>query len=119
MRARILAALATLALVPAGVAYAHTPIKSVTPKRGTTQHSAVKSVRATFKAKMQTGIITITTSSGSTVPLSSSGLLSSNKAVIRAVPKSPLRSGSYKVSWRARAGDGHSEKGSWTFKVSL
>ena len=119
MRPRLLAALAALALVPTGVAYAHTPIKSMTPKRGSTQHSAVKSVRATFKAKMQTGTITITTSSGSTVALSSNGLSSSNKAVLRAVPKSPLRSGSYKDSWRARAGDGHSEKGSWTFKVSL
>ena len=104
MRLRALAATAAVLLVPTSVAYAHTPLKSV---------------RATFKAKMQTGIITITTSSGATVPLKSSGLLSSNKAVVRAVPKVALRSGTYNVSWRARAGDGHSEKGSWSFKVKL
>jgi methionine-rich copper-binding protein CopC len=119
MRLRALAATAAFLLVPTSVAAAHTPLKSVTPKKNSTQHRAVKEVRATFKAKMQTGIITITTSSGSTVALKSSGLISSNKAVIRAVPRTALGSGTYKVSWRARAGDGHSEKGSWTFKVRL
>jgi uncharacterized protein YcnI len=105
----------TVTAPPTAVA-AHTPLKSVSPRRNSTSRSAVKSVRATFKGKMQTGIISITRN-GATVPLKSSGLMSSNKAVIRAVPKKPLRSGTYKVSWRARAGDGHSEKGTWTFKV--
>ena len=118
MKLRALAVAATLLLVPTSVALAHTPLKSATPKKNSTQHKAVKEVRATFKAKMQTGIIEIT-KAGSTVTLKSSGLISSNKAVIRAVPSSPLGSGTYKVSWRARAGDGHSEKGSWTFKVKL
>jgi methionine-rich copper-binding protein CopC len=119
VKLRALAAAAAVLLVPTSVAFAHTPLKSVTPKKNSTQHKAVKEVRATFKAKMQTGIIAITTSSGSTVALKSSGLIPTNKAVVRAVPKSALGSGTYKVSWRARAGDGHSEKGSWTFKVKL
>ena len=119
MRLRALVATAAVLLVPATVAYAHTPLKSVTPKKGSTVHRSVKDVRATFKAKMQTGIIEIATASGHVIPLKSSGLMSSNKAVIRAVPKTPLGTGSYKVNWRARAGDGHSEKGSWSFKVSL
>jgi methionine-rich copper-binding protein CopC len=119
MKLRALAATAAVLLVPASVAFAHTPLKSVTPKKHSTQHRAVKEVRATFKAKMQTGIIAITTSSGSTVALKSSGLIATNRTVVRAVPKTPLGSGTYKVSWRARAGDGHSEKGSWTFKVKL
>ena len=104
-------------VAPAPVAAAaHTPLKSVSPKRNATRKS-VSDVRATFKAKMQTGIIELT-KGGQTVALKSSGLLSSNKAVIRAVPKSKLTAGSYKVSWRARAGDGHSEKGTWSFKIS-
>jgi methionine-rich copper-binding protein CopC len=119
VRLRALAAIAAVSLVPTSVASAHTPLKSVTPKKNSTQRAAVKEIRATFKAKMQTGIIEVTTSSGSIVALKSSGLISTNKAVVRAVPKSPLGSGTYKVSWRARAGDGHSEKGSWTFKVKL
>ena len=67
MKLRALAVAATLLLIPTSVALAHTPLKSVTPKKNSTQHKAVKEVRATFKAKMQTGIIEITTSSGSTV----------------------------------------------------
>jgi uncharacterized protein YcnI len=106
----------TVTAPPTAVA-AHTPLKSVSPRRNSTARSAVKSVRATFKASMQTGIIEIT-KNGAKVALKSSGLLSSNKAVLRAVPRSPLGDGTYKVSWRARAGDGHSEKGTWTFKVS-
>ena len=98
---------------------AHTPLKSVSPKRNSTQTKAVKEIRATFKAKMQTGTIELSTSNGHVYQLKSNGLMSSNKAVLRAVPKTQLGSGTYKVSWRARAGDGHSEKGSWTFKVKL
>ena len=101
---------------PVTATAAHPPLKSVSPKRNSTRKS-VSEVRATFKAKMQTGIIEIT-KGGATVPLKSSGLLSSNKAVVRAVPKSKLTAGTYKVNWRARAGDGHSEKGGWSFKIS-
>jgi uncharacterized protein YcnI len=104
----------TVTAPPTAVA-SHTPLKSVSPRRNSTRKS-VSDVRATFKAKMQTGIIELT-KGGQAVPLKSSGLMSSNKAVLRAVPKSKLTAGSYKVSWRARAGDGHSEKGTWTFKV--
>ena len=119
MRLRALAATAAVLLVPATVAYAHTPIKSVSPGKNKTAHSSVKSVRATFKAAMQTGTIEIKTSSVNVVALKSNGLRSSNKAVLRAVPRTPLRSGRYTVNWRARAGDGHSEKGSWSFRVDL
>lgn len=108
----------SVAAAPTATA-AHTPLKSVTPKRNSTQRKAVKEVRATFKGKMQTGIIEIKTSRGATVPLKSNGLIPANKKVIRAIPRTALKSGSYTVNWRARAGDGHSEKGSWTFKVRL
>ena len=119
MRLRALVATAAVLLVPATAAYAHTPLKSVTPKKGSTAHSAVRDIRATFKASMQAGTLEIKTANGTTVALKSNGLLSSDKAVLRAVPKAPLKSGRYTVNWRARAGDGHSEKGSWTFKVAL
>ena len=118
MKLRALAVAATLLLVPTSVAFAHTPLKSVDAEENSTQHKAVKEVRATFKAKMQTGIIEIT-KAGSTVTLKSSGLISANRAVIRAVPSRPLGSGTYKVSWRARAGDGHSERAPGPSRCSL
>ena len=102
-------------IAPVAVA-AHTPLKSVSPRRNSTRKS-VSDVRATFKAKLQTGVIELT-KGGAVVPLKSSGLTRSNQAVIRALSKSRLTPGSYKVSWRARAGDGHSEQGTWGFKVT-
>jgi len=102
-------------VAPVAVA-AHTPLKSVSPRRNSTRES-VSEVRATFKAKLQTGVIEIT-KGGAPVALKSSGLIRTDQAVIRAVPKAKLTPGSYKVNWRARADDGHSEKGTWSFKVS-
>ena len=50
----------TLTVTPPPTATAaHTPLKSVSPKRNATRKS-VSDVRATFKAKMQTGIIELT-----------------------------------------------------------
>jgi len=101
---------------PVTAVAAHTPLKSVSPRRNSTRES-VSEVRATFKAKLQTGVIEIT-KGGAPVALKSSGLIRTDQAVIRAVPKAKLTPGSYKVNWRARADDGHSEKGTWSFKVS-
>jgi hypothetical protein len=116
VRARL--ALAAVLLLPVAVADAHTPVKSVSPGKNKTVHRSVKEVRVTFEAKITTGLIEIKTASGSVVTLKSNGLSPSNKAVLRAVPRTQLRSGTYTVSWRARASDGHSEKGSWSFKVA-
>jgi methionine-rich copper-binding protein CopC len=61
--------------------------------------------------------MTIKTSSGAVVPLRSSGLKPGNKKVLRAIPRSALRSGSYRVEWRGLAPDGHRQRGSWSFRV--
>jgi CopC domain-containing protein len=45
------------------------------------------------------------------------GLKPGNKAILRAVFAASLPRGSYEVSWRALADDGHHEQGSWTFHV--
>jgi methionine-rich copper-binding protein CopC len=117
VRVRTLLTTAAVLLVPATVAYAHTPVKSVSPAKNKTHHRSIKEVRVTFKAAIGTGLITIKTSSGTIVALKENGLKPGNKAILRAVPRSALGSGSYTVSWRARASDGHSEKGSWRFRV--
>jgi hypothetical protein len=51
------------------------------------------------------------------VPAKASGLQPSNKARLRATFASKLPSGRYAVSWRARADDGHSERGTFRFRV--
>ena len=75
---------------PAG-RYAHTPLKSVTPKKNSTQHSSVNERPRDVQGQDADRDHHDHHASGATVPLKSSGLLSSNQAVVRAVPRSPLR----------------------------
>ena len=64
-----------------------------------------------------TGLITVKRADGSTVAARTSGLQPSNKARLRAAFSRNLPSGRYTVSWRARADDGHSERGTFRFRV--
>jgi methionine-rich copper-binding protein CopC len=114
---RIVAGAGALAvLLPAGVAWAHAGVKSVSPKKNSTR-DAVREVHVTFDESVITGLIAVKRSDGSVVALKRTGLKSSNHAVLQWLPKAPLAAGGYTVSWRARADDGHSEKGSWKFRV--
>jgi methionine-rich copper-binding protein CopC len=115
-RSLVLITVAAL-LVPASVAWAHVDLKSVSPRKNSTRTSAVRSVHATFKSSLVTGTITIKNSRGHVVQLKRNGLKSSNKRVLQAIPRTPLGSGRYTVEWRARAPDGHSQRGSWSFRV--
>jgi methionine-rich copper-binding protein CopC len=115
---RKLIALTTAAvlLVPASAAWAHVELKSVSPRKNATR-TAVRSVHATFSSSLLTGTITIKNSRGHVVRLKRNGLKSGNKRVLQAIPRTPLGSGRYTVEWRARAPDGHSQRGSWRFRV--
>ena len=113
---RLAALVAAGLLIPAAIAEAHVELESVSPRKNSTRQ-AVREVHATFKSSLTTGIITLKTSSGSVVPLRSSGLKPGNKRVLQAIPRSALRSGSYKVEWRALAPDGHRQSGTWSFRV--
>jgi hypothetical protein len=116
MRRLIGIAAAAALLAPAGVAWAHAGVKSVSPKRNSTR-DAVREVRVTFDESVITGLIAVKRADGGVVPLKRTGLKSTDHAVLQWIPKSPLASGRYTADWRARADDGHSEKGSWTFRV--
>ncbi|WP_028058992.1 copper resistance CopC family protein [Candidatus Solirubrobacter pratensis] len=107
--------LVAVSLLPAGVAWAHTSVKSVSPKKGSTR-DAVREVHVTFQDHVITGLIEVKRG-GSVVPYRRTGLKPSNHAVVQWIPQAALRPGSYTANWRARAEDGHSEKGSWRFRV--
>jgi copper resistance protein C len=109
------AATAAVALAATGTAFGHAAVVSRSPAPGST-HSVVRSVRITFGEAVVAGRISLSTSSGRAVALRASGLVSHGEA-LRAVPSAALPSGRYVVSWRARADDGHSERGTWTFRV--
>jgi uncharacterized protein YcnI len=95
---------------------AHAGVKSVSPKKGSTR-DAVREVHVTFDASVVTGLIAVERADGSVVPLERTGLKPGDHAVLQWLPKAALAAGKYTAQWRARAQDGHSENGSWTFRV--
>ena len=108
------AVLATgVAAVPA---LAHAPVVGTFPKNDATA-SNVRTVGVRFGEAVVTGLITVKRANGSIVPARASGLQPSNKARLRATFARALPSGRYTVSWRARADDGHSERGTFRFRV--
>ena len=66
---------------------------------------------------MLTGLISVLRADGTAVRARAAGLDPRNKARLRVTFARRLPAGSYKVSWRARADDGHSERGTFTFRV--
>lgn len=94
---------------------AHSPVADRTPAPGA-KVSNVKAVKVTFGEAVVTGLISVS-KGGSEVKAKSSGLTSSNHAILQATFAKALSKGTYTVRWRARADDGHSESGTWTFMV--
>ena len=102
--------------VTAAPALAHAPVLGTTPGKGATVTN-VRTVSVRFGEAVVTGLITVRRANGSTVSARASGLQPSNKARLRATFARNLPSGRYTVRWRARADDGHSERGTFHFRV--
>jgi methionine-rich copper-binding protein CopC len=108
------AVLATgVAAVPA---LAHAPVTGTFPRNNSTV-SNVRTVSVRFGEAVVTGLITVKRANGTTVAARASGLQPSNKARLRATFARSLPSGRYTVSWRARADDGHRQRGTFKFRV--
>src|SRR3954454_8586883 len=104
------AVLATgVAAVPA---LAHAPVVGTFPNNNATV-SNVRTVSVRFGESVVTGLISVKRADGSTVAARVSGLQRSNRARRRAPSARRLPSGRSTVSWRARADDGHSERGTF------
>lgn len=109
-----LAAPVTALRAPVATA-AHAPVTSRTPAPGA-KVSNVKAVKVTFGESVVTGLISVT-KGGREVKAKTAGLKPSNHAILQATFAKALSKGTYAVSWRARADDGHSESGTWSFTV--
>lgn len=94
---------------------AHAAVERRTPAPRS-KVSNVKAVKVAFGEAVVTGLISVSKGGGA-VKATSSGLKSSNHAILQATFAKALSKGTYTVSWRARADDGHSESGTWTFTV--
>jgi methionine-rich copper-binding protein CopC len=97
-------------------AFAHAPVLGTFPAKGATV-SPVRTVSVRFGESVVTGLISVRRSDGTAVRARAAGLDPRNGARLRATFARRLPAGSYKVSWRARADDGHSERGTFTFRV--
>jgi len=101
--------------VSAAPALAHAPVLGTTPGNGKTA-SNVRAVSVRFGEPVLTGLITVKGANGSTVAASTSGLAPGKKR-LRARFARKLAAGKYTVSWRVKADDGDTEKGTFRFTV--
>jgi methionine-rich copper-binding protein CopC len=108
------------AVLGAGVvavpALAHSPLVGTFPAKGATV-SPVRTVTVRFGGDVQTGLISVRRADGTAVRTRAAGLDPRNHARLRATFPSRLGAGRYTVSWRARADDGHSQRGTFSFRV--
>jgi copper resistance protein C len=92
------------------------PVVGTFPAKGATV-SNVRTVSVRFGDSVVTGLISVSRADGTAVRARAAGLDARNRARLRASFSRRLPSGSYRVSWRARADDGHSERGTFSFRV--
>ncbi|MEA2289032.1 MAG: CopC domain [Solirubrobacteraceae bacterium] len=102
-----------LAAVPA---HAHAPVVGTFPAKGATV-APIRTVSVRFGEAIIAGRISVARSDGSVVAAPAAGLDPRNHARLRATFARRLTPGRYTVSWRARADDGHSERGTFRFRV--
>ena len=120
MRKRVtMAFLATVVVsaVTAATAFAHTELKSTYPAKGKSASTRIGSVSATFSATIRGGSIKVTGPGGKVVSSGSGGRDPRNVKRLKVPLKSGLKAGSYKASWTMKAADGHTQTGSFTFKL--
>ena len=112
----LLAAVATSG-VAASVAFAHTELRSTYPGKGKTASTRIGSVSATFSATIRSGTLKVTGPGGKVVSSGKGGRDPRNVKRVKVPLKSGLKTGSYKASWTMKAADGHTQTGSFTFKL--
>lgn len=116
----IAAALAVLALtlVGAGTAAAHTTVKSTSPKAGSSVARSLKSVRVLFNGQIRSGTLKVyRKSNGDKVSYGNGGRDPGNVKRLTVALKSGLAAGAYSVRWKMVASDGHTQSGSFWFRL--
>jgi copper resistance protein C len=114
-RVTALGAVLATGVAAAPAAYAHAPVLGTSPGKGATV-THVRTVSVRFGEPVVTGLISVKGANGSTVAARASGLVAGKKRLRAAFAKN-LPSGRYTVSWRVRADDGDTEKGTFSFRV--
>lgn len=123
MARRLFAALfaALLAVSLVGVASAHSDLVSSDPAEGAALDAAPAKITLVFSEELKpTGnLITVTDASGAQVDAGDTALDTGDakRVTLTVSLKSGLGDGAYTVSWKNASTDGHSEEGSFSFRV--
>lgn len=117
MRPRTIAACAAAAVAPAGgaTALAHTEAIRTYPASGATVSERTSKVTIRFGQVIRSGTIRVRGPRGTVNR--KARVSTRDRRKLYATLKRPLRDGRYRVTWRIKAADGHSQEGSWTFRV--
>ena len=110
-----LAAAGSLALGVA-VADAHTEVASTSPSSKRAASTSVRSVTVTFTGQIRSGSLTVKRGSR-TVSRGRGGVDPRKVTRLRVGLRSGLTSGRYKATWTIKAADGHTQKGTFTFRL--
>lgn len=121
MRAHRLALLAAgtalAAAVGPGTAFAHVEVESTSPARGATAKTSIRSVKVNFSGAIQRGTLRVTGPGKKVVSIGTGGRAAHNISRLRVSLKRSLKPGRYRAKWSATSADGHSEDGSFRFRL--
>lgn len=105
---------AGLGAVPA---LAHTDVKSTYPARGSSAKTSITQVSVTFGDQIRRGTVRVTGPGGRVVSSGSGGRDPRKVSRLRVGLRGGKRAGSYRASWTMVAADGHTQRGSFRFRL--
>jgi copper resistance protein C len=113
----LIPATAAVTLALAAPAAAHTEVKSTSPAKGKTASTSIGSVTVTFTQAIQSGSLKVTGPGRATVSKGSGGRDPRKISRLRVGLKGALKAGRYKVRWTIKAVDGHTQSGTFRFRL--
>lgn len=108
---------AMLVLGGATIASAHTEVKSTSPAAGATAKTSIARVTVTFTGSLQRGTLRVVGPGGKVASIGNGGRDPRNTSRLLVGLKRSLKPGSYTAKWRVLVADGHTQKGSFRFKL--
>jgi methionine-rich copper-binding protein CopC len=103
--------------VAAAAAFAHTEIKSTSPARGGKAKTSIKAVTVTFSGPIRRGTLRVTGPGKKVVSSGKGGRDPRNVKRLLVSLKGSLKAGKYRAQWTIVAADGHSQHGSFGFRL--
>ncbi len=103
--------------VAAAPAAAHTEVKSSSPAKGSTARTSIRTVTVTFTGPIQRGTIRVRKKGGRVVSDGGGGRDPRQVTRLRVPLRGGLTAGRYTARWSMVAADGHTQRGSFSFRL--